>query len=151
MTISEILLIGSKWFAWSGLGLTALTLISFVFRWGAKFRLIGSTIFTFLLSGSCLAFALSYSPPYVVEGALYAPVVYDNGNDLVIAQASEDFPNEAIKPTLEQLAGKLKGGGRKGQNVQIKLRQVEAIEEGLDKPIILGEVTRNLKENSTIY
>ena len=48
----------------------------------------------------------------VIEGAKYAPVVFDNGKDLVVIQASDDFPQEAINPTLQQVAGNLKGSGR---------------------------------------
>tara|TARA_Y100001968_G_scaffold160196_1_gene146448 strand:+ start:301 stop:762 length:462 start_codon:yes stop_codon:yes gene_type:complete len=150
MTISETLLVCSKWLIWSGGILALITFISFLFGWGVRFRLTGTTIFTFLLAGSCWAFVASYSPPYVVEGALYAPVVYDNGNDLVVAQASDDFPPESIQPTIEQIAGNLKGGGRKGQNVHVRLRKVESISEGLDKPIILAEIIRNIRDDKTI-
>ena len=137
------------WLLWSGLGLGALTLISFLFGWGFKFRLTGATIFTLLLSGSCWAFLVSYTPPFKVDGALYTPVVYDNGNDLVVAQASLDFPSGAIEPTLKQIAGNLKGGGRKGSNVNVRLRAIKEIDEGKSKPVILGQITRDVKQNIT--
>ena len=149
MTIVQLIASTQIYLTWIGLGLIILAIIAFLFSWGIRFRLTGSAIFTLLLSGSCWAFTVSYTPTFKVEGAVYAPIVYDNGNDIVIAQAKEDFPQEAITPTLQQLAGNLKGGGRKGQNVHVRLRKVEVIEEGVDAPIILGEVIRDIKEETT--
>ena len=150
MTVVEIVESSISWLLWTGLALGVLTLLSFLFKWAIRFRLTGATIFTLLLSGSCWAFLISYTPPFKVEGSTYAPVVYDNGNDLVIAQASEVFPSQSIEPTLKQIAGNLKGGGRKRGNVNVRLRRVESLEEGLDKPIILGEVIRDLQRGITL-
>ncbi len=150
MSLSDLLSDATTWLAWAGLGLSLTTLIAFLVNWGAKFRLVGATVFTFLLSGSCWAFSASYTPPFVVDGYKYAPVVYDNGYDLVIAQANEDFPNEAIKPTLEQIAGNLKGGGRNGAMVNVRIRRVEPAGEGISRPVVIGEVIRDVRQNITI-
>ncbi len=148
MSMSEVIQEITKWLAWGGLGLGILTLIAYLTGWGIKFRLTGATIFTLLLSASCWAFEESYTPPLNVEGYKYAPIVYDNGFDLVVAQASDDFPEEAIKPTLLQLAGNLKGGGRNGAKVNIRLRKVVAMGDGTSRPIILGEIIKNLKDST---
>tara|TARA_Y100001968_G_C19435026_1_gene759136 strand:+ start:2553 stop:3158 length:606 start_codon:yes stop_codon:yes gene_type:complete len=150
MSISQILQDAISWLAWSGLGLFILTIIFFIFNWGGKFRLVGATIFTLLLSASCWAFSESYRPPFKVEGAEYAPVVYDNGYDLVVAQAPKEFPSEAIQPTLEQIAGNLKGGGRNRSLVHVRIRKLETVENGISKPIILGEVLRDVVTNQTL-
>ena len=63
-----------------------------------------------------LGFALSYSPPVVVE-VLPGPVVFDNGDDLAQAGRAE---REDVAPTLEQLAANLRGAD--GCVVQIRLR-----------------------------
>ena len=126
------------------------TFLAYLFNWGIKFRLTGTTIFTLLLSASCWAFDQSYTPPFNVEGYKYAPIVYDNGFDLVVAQASNDFPEEAIKPTLLQIAGNLKGGGRNGAQVKVRLRKIESAGDGISKPIILGELINDLKESKII-
>ncbi len=143
MSISQFLQDATSWLAWSGIGLTIITLIAFITRWGIKFRLVGATIFTILLSGSFWAFQESYTPPREIEGALYVPVVYDNGADLVVAQASEDFPEEAIQPSLEQIAENLKGGGRNVKNVYVRIRRIEDVEEGISKPVVLGQIIRD--------
>tara|TARA_X000000368_G_C22668738_1_gene552960 strand:- start:85 stop:624 length:540 start_codon:yes stop_codon:yes gene_type:complete len=150
MSMSEVIQVLTKWLAWGGAGLGVLTVLAYLFSWGIKFRLTGVTIFTLLLSASCWAFDQSYTPPFNVEGYKYAPIVYDNGFDLVVAQASDDFPDEAIKPTLLQIAGNLKGGGRNGAEVKVRLRKIEPAGNGISKPIILGEIINNLKESRII-
>ena len=150
MSMIEVIQDVTKWLAWGGLGLGLLTILAYFFRWGIKFRLTGITIFTLLLSASCWAFDQSYTPPVKIEGYQYAPIVYDNGFDLVVAQASNDFPNQAIKPTLLQIAGNLKGGGRNGAQVKVRLRKIESAGDGISKPIILGEIINDLKESKII-
>ena len=150
MSMSEVIQNAIKWLVWCGSGLSVLTILAYLFKWGIKFRLTGITIFTLLLSCSCWAFDQSYRPPINVEGYKYAPIVYDNGFDLVVAQASNDFPEEAIKPTLLQIAGNLKGGGRNGAQVKVRLRKIESAGDGISQPIILGEVINNLKESKII-
>ncbi len=150
MTLTQLLENATIWLAWSALGLGVATLISFIIGWAAKFRLVGATIFTLLLSGSCWAFAESYTPPLVIEGSKYAPVVYDNGSDLVVAQASEDFPNSAIQPTLEQISGNLKGRGRNGALVHVRIRRLEPAGKGISKPVILGEIVKDVNQDKTL-
>ena len=150
MSISQFLQDATTWLAWSGLGFGIMAIISFLFSWGFKFRLVGATIFSLLLSGSCWAFQQSYSPPVTIEGALYVPVVYDNGGDLVVAQAPQGFPEEAIEPSLKQLAENLKGGSRNGAEITVRIRKIESKEEGISQPIVLGELIRDSSKRVTI-
>ena len=150
MYMSEVIQDATKWLAWGGSGLGVLTILAYLFKWGIKFRLTGITIFTLLLSFSGWAFDQSYRPPINIEGYKYAPIVYDNGFDLVVAQASNDFPKEAIKPTLLQIAGNLRGGGRNGAQVKVRLRKIESAGEGISQPIVLGEIINDLKESKII-
>ncbi len=148
--MSKFLQDATTWFAWLGIGLTLITLIAFITKWGIRFRLVGASVFALLLSGSCWAFQESYTPPIKIEGALYVPVVYDNGADLVVAQASEEFPHEAIQPSLEQIAENLKGGGRNVKSVHVRIRKIETVKEGVSKPIVLGEVIRDPSKRLTV-
>ena len=145
MPLPELLEVSSKWLAWSGLGLSVLTVVAFVTRWGLRFRLVGVSSFTFLLAVSCWAFSISYSPPVRVEGARQVPIVFDNGTDLVVAQASNDFEQEAITPTLNQIAENLRPGGR-NREVRVRLRQLQAVSEGTSKPVVLGETKRDFSQ-----
>jgi len=147
MRADPLLLSAGTWLGIAGAALLLITVLAFLLRWGIRFRLVGVSSFTVLLSLSCLAFAVSYAPRDVVEGAVSVPVVFDNGSDLVIAAAPADLPEEAYRPTVEQVARNLRGSGRKGDNgeVHVRLRRVEAVALGVDRPVILAEASRSLR------
>ena len=143
MSFFELLESTPRIFGIIGLILFFITLISFFFNLKLKFRLTGATIFSFLLSVSSWAFLQSYTENINIEGAKYAPIVYDNGYDLIIAKANVDFPESSIDPTLMQLSSNLKKESRSGQNVKIRIRGLEKISDDVSKPIILGEVEKS--------
>ena len=143
MSFFELLESSPKIFGLIGLILLMMTLIAFIFNFSFKFRLTGVTIFSFLLSVSSWAFLQSYSKNITIEGAIYVPIVYDNGSDLIIAKAPNDFPRESIDPTLEQISQNLKRGSRSGRNVIIRIRGLEKISEDVSQPIILGEIEKS--------
>ncbi len=136
--------------AWLGAASGALALLTgagYLRRWGIRFRLVGITSFTALLSLSCLAFAISYTPRVVVPGAVPVPIVFDNGSDLVIAAAPAELTAEAAAASAEQVARNLRGGGRSGENglVTVRLRRVESLGPGLSEPVVLAEARRDLR------
>ncbi|MEB3333205.1 MAG: Ycf51 family protein [Synechococcaceae cyanobacterium] len=147
MAADPILFVAGTWLgAASGL-LALVTIAAFLARWGVRFRLVGITSFTALLAVSSLAFAISYTPRVTVPGAVRAPVVYDNGGDLVIAAAPAGITAEALQPTIEQVARNLRGSGRAGDDgwVHVRLRTIEPGEpKGASRPRILAAVRRNL-------
>ena len=147
MSFFELLENTPKIFGILGIFLMFITIVAFIFNFSFKFRIIGATIFSLLLSLSCWAFMQSYSEKVVVEGARYVPIVYDNGFDLVIAKAEDDFPEEAIKPTLQQLSDNLRKGSRSGANVKIKLRKLEKISDEISKPVVIGETEKIISMN----
>ena len=147
MSFFELLENTPKIFGFFGIFLLIATVIAFIFNFGFKFRIIGATIFSLLLSLSSWAFIQSYSEKVVIEGATYLPIVYDNGFDLIIAKAEDDFPEDSINPTLEQLSKNLRKGSRAGANVKIKIRKLEKLSDGVSKPVIIGEVQKNVRMN----
>ena len=147
MSFFELLEKTPKIFGFLGIFLLCVTVISFVFNFGFKFRVIGATIFSLLLSLSSWAFIQSYTEKVVIEDAKYIPIVYDNGFDLIIAKADDYFPEESIEPTLEQLSENLRKGSRSGADVKIKIRKLEKISDGVSKPVVIGEVNKNVKMN----
>ena len=150
MSFFELLESTPKIFGVIGITLFFITLITYFFDFKIKFRLTGATIFSFLLSLFSWAFLQSYIENVKVDGAVYTPIVYDNGTNLIIAKANKDFQELAIKPTLEQISLNLKKGSRSGQTVKIKIRSLEKISEDISKPIILGEVEKSfLMESKT--
>ena len=147
MSFFELLENTPKIFGFLGIFLLMGAVIDFIFNFGFKFRIIGATIFSLLLSLSSWAFIQSYTQKIVIEDAKYVPIVYDNGFDLIIAKAEDDFPEESIEPTLKQLSENLRKGSRSGANVKIKIRKLEKISDGVSKPVVIGEVQKNVKMN----
>ncbi len=147
MSFFELLENTPKIFGFLGIFLLLGTIIAFIFNFGFKYRIIGATIFSLLLSLSSWAFIQSYSEKVVIEGAKYVPIVYDNGFDLIIAKVEDDFPEDSIAPTLKQLSENLRKGSRSGANVKIKIRKIEKITDNISKPVILGEIKKSVKMN----
>ena len=147
MSFFELLENTPKIFGFLGIFLLLGTLIAFIFDFSLKFRMIGATIFSLLLSLSSWAFIHSYSEKVTIEGAKYVPIVYDNGFDLIIAKVNEDFPEDAIEPTLHQLSENILKGSRSGANVKIKIRRLEKISDDISKPVIIGEIEKAVKMN----
>jgi hypothetical protein len=138
MAADPIFLTAGRWLLAAAGLLAVLTLAGFLSRWGMRFRLVGVTSFTTLLAISCLAFSVSYVPRTSVPGAAAAPVVFDNGGDLVIAAA--------------QVARNLRGSGRSSADghVEVRLRRVEAIDSGRGRPVILARADRDLVSGEVV-
>ena len=149
MALDQLLLTAAPWLAWSGLGLGGLTIVAFLAGWGLRFRLVGVSSFTLLLAVSSWAFAVSYQPPVVVDGAIRAPIVFDNGNDLVVAQVKPNLDPITVEATLEQLAGNLRGSGRGSNVVTVRLRALQPIADGLCQPVILGETELDFRRSAS--
>ncbi|MDA0727500.1 MAG: DUF2518 family protein [Cyanobacteria bacterium] len=143
MRADPLLLTAGEWLGIAAGGLLLITVVAFLARWGFRFRLVGVTSFTVLLSLSCLAFAVSYAPRLVVEGAVSVPVVFDNGSDLVVAAAPADLAAETFGPSVEQVARNLRGSGRKDPTVEVRLRRVEPQGDGVDRPVVLATAVRD--------
>jgi hypothetical protein len=148
MRADPLLLTAGEWLGVASAALLLLTLVAFVVRWGIRFRLVGITSFTVLLSLSCLAFAVSYAPRQLVDGAVSVPVVFDNGTDLVVASAPADLDPAAFGPSVQQVALNLRGSGRGTELVEVRLRRVEATATGTDTPVVLATAIRNLADGS---
>ena len=143
MSFFELLKSTPKIFGLIGIILFFITLITIFFYFKIKFSLKWATIFSFLLSLFSWAILQSYIENVKVDGAVYAPIVYDNGTNLIIAKANKDFQQISVKPTLEQISLNLKRGSRSGQTVKIKIRSLEKVAQDISKPIILGEVEKS--------
>ncbi len=150
MRADPLLLTAGEWLGVASAVLLLLTVVAFVVRWGIRFRLVGITSFTVLLSLSCLAFAVSYTRRQQVEGAISVPVVFDNGSDLVVAAAPAQMDPQAYGPSVQQVALNLRGSGRGTQMVEVRLRRVEPKGEGSDVPVVLATAIRNLDDGSVI-
>ena len=147
MSFFELLENTPKIFGFLGIFLFLGTSIAFIFNLAFKYRIIGAAIFSLLLSLSSWAFIQSYTEKIKIDGAKYVPTVYDNGFDLIVTKADNEFPEEAIEPTLKQLSENLKKGSRSGSKVKIKIRKLEKISKNVSKPVIIGEVEKSFTIN----
>ena len=150
MSFFELLRSSPRIFGAIGLVLLIITIICFIFNFNLKFRITGATIFSFLLSIFSWSFLQSYSENIRIEGAVYAPIVYDNGSDLIIAKANDDISSESIEPTLIQLSENLKKGSRSGRKVTIRIRSLEKVSQDISKPIVLGEIEKSFITKSKL-
>ena len=163
MLADPILLVAAKWLGIASGLLILATVAGFVLRWGIRFRLVGITSFTGLLAISCLAFSISYTPRVTISGAVVAPVVFDGGGALVSAAAPGhrapaalgppgNLAQDAIVPTVIQVASNLHGGGRATSDgrVRVRLRSIEAVGEGVGRPVVLAEAVRDLGSDSVV-
>ena len=66
---------------------------------------------------------------------------------MIVKKAENDFPEEAIEPTLKQLSENLKKGSRSGSEVKIRIRKLEKISNDVSKPVIIGEIEKNFTMN----
>ena len=147
MSFFELLENTPKIFGILGILLFLGTLIAFIFNLSFKFRITGATIFSLLLSLSSWSFIQSYTENIKIDGAKYVPTVYDNGFDLIITKAYNEFPEDSIEPTLKQLSENLKKGSRSGSKVKIKIRKLEKISDDVSKPVIIGEIEKSFNMN----
>jgi len=147
MASDPILLEAGRWLGMASGILFVLMLLGLRLVWGIRYRLVGVTSFTTLLAISCVAFAISYRPRIAVPGAVSVSIAYDNGADLVIAAAPAGLSDAAVAPSLEQVALNLRGSGRNTSDglVTVRLRRIEPQAEGLDRPVVLAELQRNLR------
>ena len=147
MSFFELLENTPKIFGFLGIFLLIGTLIAFIFNLAFKFRITGAAIFSLLLSLSSWAFIQSYTENIQIVGAKYVPIVFDNGFDLIVTKADNEFPVEAVEPTLKQLSDNLKKGSRSGSKVKIRIRKLEKISQDVSKPVIIGEIEKSFTMN----
>ena len=69
-----------------------------------------------------------------------------------IAAAPGNLAQDAIGPTVIQVASNLHGGGRATSDgrVRVRLRSIEAVGEGVGRPVVLAEAVRDLGSDSVV-
>jgi len=142
---------------WSGiitLVLASLTILGFVFRWGLRFRLVGTSGFMLLLTVGLFALSIVPIKRTVVPGAARYTLIYDNGaNQAVIATSNQISPTQ-LAATLRQAASNLYSYGRLGSNdnnqMIVRARTIIHPQPGISQPIYLGQLTRRLTEREDV-
>ncbi len=133
------------------LGCAILTGIAFVKKWGWRFRMVGVTLFSVVLTVGLFALSLTPLTKEVVAGAVAYKTVYDRfGTDAVIAVAPTITPAE-LELTLQQAAVRLFSTGRVNNGTDtftIRARTIVHPRPGVSEPLYLGYWQQSLRRPS---
>jgi hypothetical protein len=133
-----------------------LTLLGIIFKWGIRFRLVGITGFMGVLTIGLWGLSLGLFAHKTIPGAVPYNLVYDNGANKTVIVLPKTVTESELKATLTQAANNLYSSGRTGiggdDKLTIKARVLLHKEEGITKPVYIGEAKRILgqKENDNI-
>jgi hypothetical protein len=125
-----------------------ITGLAFVRQWGWRFRFVGVTLFSLVLTVGLFALSLSPITRTTIPGAVPYALVYDR----FTAEATIALPPTVTLPqveaTLRQAASNLFSPGRNGQGKEqltIRARTLLHVAEGVSRPVYLGQVRRSLR------
>ena len=137
----------TKWCGYATIGFFVLTVISFIFKWGFRFRFVGVTSFMAVVTASIFALGLGLFTSVQIEGALSYNLVYDNGANQTVITVPASITEEEAEATLKQAANNLFSPGRLSINADqliIRMRSIFHVEDGISQPLYIGEVKRSL-------
>jgi len=135
----------SKWIGFATLALAGLTVLAFIFKWGPRFRLVGVTAFTGVLTAGVFALGLGLFQRTEIPGAVRYTRVFDDGARQIAIAVAPDVTESQLEATLQQAAADLYSPGRGGagqQPLTIRVRTIVHPEPGVSEPIYLGRVQR---------
>lgn len=141
----------SGWVGITTLAFAALTVLSFLLKWGIRFRLVGVTGFLGVLTGGLFALGLVPFTRTVIPGAVRYSLVFDNGGTQTVIAVPPTISNEALEATMRQAASDLFSYGRLGRQddkLTIRVRTNLHPETGVTKPLYLGQVERSLSNRT---
>ena len=157
LDITALSLDGAKYLGLFDIACAVFTAIAFGFGWGFRFRLVGITAFTGVLVAGLFGFGLAFFQRPMVDGAARYTLVYDTGSVNTVIAVANDLDDATIDATLRQAALDLYSPGRLGGAVAplvVRARTIQHVEEGVSKPLYLGEISRSLTsridENPTV-
>lgn len=140
---------------WSGIAtivFAVLAILAFIFKWGIRFRLVGTTGFMLVLTSGLFALSLVPLSRTVIPGATKYTLVYDNGSTQAVIAIKPDITPTALEATLQQAASNLYSPGRLGSlgetKLTIRARTIVHPEPGLSTPLYLGQVKRSLNSRT---
>ncbi|MBE9205964.1 Ycf51 family protein [Nostoc sp. LEGE 06077] len=144
---------------WSGIAtlvFAVLAVLSFVFKWGIRFRLVGTTGFMLVLTSGLFGLSVVPLSRTVIPGAEKFTLVYDNGATQAVIAISPTISPSALEATLRQAASNLYTYGRLGKRgdnyLMVRARTVVHPEPGVSVPLYLGQLKQSLdsRENAEI-
>lgn len=150
LTTDEFLTFAS----WAGsitLLFAVLAVLGFIFKWGARFQLVGVTGFFGVLTGGLFALGLVPITRTVIPGAVKFSRVYDTGAEIAVIAVPPTITESELEATLRQAASDLYSNGRLGRDenkLTIRARTIIHPKPGMSKPLYLGQVKRSLTKRN---
>ena len=135
----------TQWSAYATIAFAVLMVAAFLFKWGIRFRLVGTTGFMVVLTIGLFGLSLGLFNRNVVPGATRYSLVYDNGSNLAVVSVKPDISLAEVDATLRQASGDLFSYGRIGNGddrFTVRLRTIQHPEPGVSEPIYLGQIRR---------
>ena len=124
-----------------------LAALSFFFKWGIRYRLVGVTGFTGVLTFGLFALSLTPLTRVSVPNATHYSLVFDDGANQTVIAVSQDITPEQLSATLEQATSDLFSAGRLGRDnnrLYVRARTMLHPKEGVSEPLLLGQASRSL-------
>jgi hypothetical protein len=142
----------TQWVGITTLVFAVLAVLGFIFKWEARFRLVGVTGFLGVLTGGLFTLSLIPFTRTVIPGAVRFSLVYDTGGTQLVIAVPPKITDTALEATLRQAASDLYSYGRLGRNnedwLMIRARTIIHPEPGVSKPLYLGQIKRSLSQRN---
>ena len=137
----------TQWSAYATLGFGAMMVAAFLFKWGIRYRLVGTTGFMVVLTIGLFGLSLGLFSRSVVPGAVRYSLVYDNGSNLAVVSVKPDVSIAEVDATLRQASNDLYSYGRTGKaedGFVVRLRAINHLAQGIAEPLYLGQIRRSI-------
>jgi hypothetical protein len=147
MTPNSTFLQYCQWSAILMVVCTVLAGLAFVFQWGFRFRLVGTTGFLGVLTVGLFALSLVPLTRTAVPGAIRYALIYDSAGAQAVIVVPPTITEPQLKATLQQAAGDLFSPGRTSQGTDqltIRARALIHPRPGVSEVVFLGQIQRSL-------
>ncbi|MEL6137541.1 MAG: Ycf51 family protein [Cyanobacteria bacterium J06628_6] len=152
MPTPETFLDATKWMGIVTVVLAAISAIAFLLNWGIRFRLVGATGFSIVLTVGLLGLSFEPLSPAVVEGAIPYKTVFDSGASQIVIRVPQAITASELEATLQQAAQNLLRAsrlGRPGQAPIIRARTIVHQPGGISDLLYVGQVQPNAQADGS--
>ena len=140
------LIVYTQYLGGATIALAVITLLAFWRQWGFRFRLVGITGFTGVLTVGLFGLGLGLYQRAAVNGALPYQRIYDQSGDQAVITVPTTVTETELTATLRQAAADLYSSGRSSSTgiLTVRARTVLHPQPGVSLPLYLGQVRRSL-------
>lgn len=149
MPTASLFVLAAKWVGIATAICAVMTVISWVVKWGIRFRLVGVTSFMVILTAGLFTLSIAAVPQIKIPGAVPFSRVYDNGAAQTAIAVPPEITEPQLEATLRQAAYDLFSPGRSGSmdtQLTIRARTIVHPKKNVSEPLYLGYVKRSLRD-----